>query len=446
MRGRIVAGALALVFVMAAPAFAQQALPFDPEAATREWMATMGPAATARSNAYFEGGYWIPLVSAAITIAICAAALRLGWASGLRAWLERTVKFRFGVAFGFALVFSALSALVSLPFDFWTGFVREHDFGLSTQTAAAWAGEYAMAFAINLVVASLIIAVLYAVVRIAKGSWWIWGAGVTIVFFAITAVLAPVYISPLFNTYTPMAEGQLRTDILSMAQANGVPADNVYVYDASRQSNRVTANVSGFLGTTRISLADNLVKRVTPAGVRAVTGHEIGHYVLQHTWSLLTMFTLFIAVMFMLLDWSFRALSKNERWGIRGIDDPAGLPLAIALLSLFGVIATPINNNIVRFHEHQADLFGLNAARAPDGFAESALLLSEYRKMEPSAFAEWFFYDHPSGYARIHMAMVWKAHEMATGRYPVGPGGPAPGWRPDFVVLHKDAAPAAAPH
>ena len=442
---RIIVGALALLFVAVAPAFAQTP-PFDPDAATRAWIATMGPAATARSNAYFEGGYWIPLIGAAISIAICGVALSLGWASGLRAWLERTVKFRFGVAFGFAAIFSALSALVSLPFDFWVNFVREHDFGLSTQTAAAWAGEYAMAFGINLVISSLIVAILYAVVRAAKASWWIWGAGVTIVFFAIAAVLAPVYISPLFNKYTPMAEGQLRTDILSMSQANGVPADNVYVYDASRQSNRVTANVSGFLGTTRISLADNLVKRVSPGGVRAVTGHEIGHYVLQHTWSLLTMFTLFIAVMFMLLDWSFRALSKNERWGIRGIDDPAGLPLALALLSLFGVIATPINNNIVRFHEQQADLFGLNAARQPDGFAESALLLSEYRKMEPSAFEEWMFYDHPSGYARIHMSMQWKAHEMAAGRYPAGPGGPPPGWKPDFVVLQKTTTPRPATH
>lgn len=446
MRFTVVAGALALAVLGAGPAFADAALPFDPDAATRAWMATMGTAATARSNAYFEGGYWIPLISALITVVTCAVALALGWANGLRGWLERTVKFRFGVAFGFALIFTALSGLVSLPFDFWVAFVREHDFGLSTQTVGAWAGEYAMSFGISLVITSLIVAILYAVVRAAKGSWWIWGAGVTIVFFAITAVLAPVYIAPLFNKYTPMAESQLRTDILSMAQANGVPADNVYVYDASRQSNRVTANVSGFLSTTRISLADNLVKRVSPGSVRAVTGHEVGHYVLQHTWSLLTMFALFVAVMFMLLDWGFRALSRNERWGIRGLDDPAGLPLAIALLSVIGVIATPINNNITRFHEHQADLFGLNAARQPDGFAEAALLLSEYRKMEPTPFEEWMFYDHPSGYARIHMAMEWKAHEMAAGRYPLGPGGPPPGFKPDFVVLHKPAAPAPATH
>ena len=446
MPTRILFGAVALLAALFAPAFtsqafAQQALPFDPDAATRAWIATMGSAATARSNSYFEGGYWIQFASAAISLAICALVLTLGWIKGVRSWLENTVKFKFLVAFGVAAIFAAVSSLISLPFDYWVGFVREHDYGLSTQTFAAWAGEFGMAFAINLVITSLLIAVLYTVVRFARGTWWIWGAGVTIAMFAVIAVIAPVYISPLFNTYTPMADGALRSDILNMAQANGVPANNVYVFDASRQSNRVTANVSGFLGTTRISLADNLIKRTSPAAIRMVTGHEIGHYVLQHTISLLVMFTLLIAVMFALLNWGFVSLAKGERWGIRGVDDPAGLPLAIGLLSLLGVIATPLNNNIVRFHEHQADLFGINASREPDGFAESALLLSEYRKMEPTPLEEWFFYDHPSGWDRIHMAMEWKAHEMAAGRYPAGPGGPPAGWKPDFVVTKEKAAP-----
>jgi STE24 endopeptidase len=120
--------------------------------------------------------------------------------------------------------------------------------------------------------------------------------------------------------------------------------------------------------------------------------------------------------------------------------------LLFAIITFLGLISMPINNNITRFHENQADIFGLNAAREPDGFAEAAILLSEYRKMEPTPFEEWFFYDHPSGYARVHMAMQWKAHEMAAGRYPAGRGGPPEGWRPDFVVVSErpENAPAAA--
>jgi STE24 endopeptidase len=246
-----------------------------------------------------------------------------------------------------------------------------------------------------------------------------------------------VFFAPLFNTYKPMAEGPLKNDILAMAQASGVPATDVYVYDESRQSNRVTANVSGMFGTTRISLADNLLERTSPDGVRMVMGHEIGHYVLRHTTSILVMLSILFAVVFALLNQSFRMLTAGERWGVRSIWDPAGLPFFAALFTGFMAIATPITNNIIRFHEHQADIFGLHASRAPDGFAETALLLSEYRKMEPTPFEEWFFYDHPSGYARIHMAMSWKAHEIAAGRHPPSAGGPPAGWRPDFVVTER---------
>ncbi len=441
-----------LVFVAASFATAAYAapLPFDPDEATRAWLATMGPEATERSNRYFEGGYWIGFANAGITIVLSMALMMLGWARGVRSWLEKTVKFYFLVVFGMAVFYTSVTSILSFPFTYYVGFMREHEFGLATQTFPEWFVEFMISFAINLVISAIFISVLYLVVRAAKRTWWIWGSMVTVAFIAALVALVPVYISPLFNTYTPMEQGELRDDILHMAQASGVPADNVYVFDVSRQSNRVTANVSGFLGTTRISLSDTLLDRASTDGVREVMGHEIGHYVLHHTNSLLVMLGLLITVVFALTPALFNWLAKGERWGVRDIADPAGMPLVFAVITLLFTVATPINNNIIRYHEHQADIFGLNASRAPDGFAETALLLSEYRKMEPSPLELWFFYDHPSGYQRIHMAMEWKAHEMAAGRYPMGPGGPPQGWRPDFVVVEDEAgaapsAPATEP-
>jgi STE24 endopeptidase len=439
--------ALAAALALAEPAFAQetaQALPFDPDEATRQWLATMGPEATARSNSYFEGGYWIQFANAGLSIAIGMLMMILGVAKGVRSWLEKTVKFYFLVALGMAFVYSLIGNLLTFPFTYYVGFVREHEFGLATQTFGAWFVEYLQGAAIGLVVGSLAIALLYLIIRATKRTWWIWGTAASIGFLLFIGMLAPVYIAPIFNTYTPMQEGALRTDILHMAQANGVPANDVLVFDVSRQSNRVTANVSGFADTTRISLSDTLIERASPNGVREVMGHEIGHYVLDHTTSITAMFAILIAVVFALANVMFNWLTKGERWGVRDIADPAGMPLLFSIMGLLFALATPIQNNIIRYHEHQADIFGLNASREPDGFAETALLLSEYRKMEPSPLELWFFYDHPSGYQRIHMAMQWKAHEMAAGRYPAGPGGPPPGWRPDFVVL-GDAAPAPTP-
>lgn len=420
-------------------------LPFNPELATHAWLATMGPEATARSNAYFEGGYVIDFVGSLISIAVAALILLLGWARGVRTWLEKTVKWFPLVALGVAFFVNVVSSVITFPFSYYIGFVREHRYNLSTQTFPEWFNEQMIGAAIGLVLGSLFLAILYVIIRAAKNTWWVWGSAVTIVFVAAMQMLFPVYISPLFNTYTPMEQSELRDDILALAQANGVPAHDVMVYDRSRQTNSISANVSGMFSTTRISLADTLLERASPAATRHVMGHEIGHYVLGHTYSILIMMTMMIVVMFAAVHFAFRAIAKNERWGIRDIADPAGLPLIMIILSVVGIFTAPLQRNIVYFHEQQADMFALNAAREPDGAAEAAVLLSEYRKMEPSALEEWFFYDHPSGWNRVHNAMVWKANEIAAGRLAPSPGGPPEGWVPDFVRERQaESAPATA--
>lgn len=429
----------------AAPAFAGAPLPFDPEQATRAWLDTMGAEATARSNAYFEGGYLIEFAGIAINVIVAGLFLALGWASGVRAWLERTAKFFPLVAAGMSFFYILVSSILTFPFQYYVGFVREHRYDLSTQTFPEWFSEQAIGFALTLVIGTIFLTVIYLIIRAARNSWWVWGSLVTIAFAAVMSMLFPVYIAPMFNSYTPMEQSELRDDIIAIAQANGVPADNVYVYDRSRQTSSISANVSGFGATTRISLADTLLDRASPEAVRAVMGHEIGHYVLGHIYSGLIMNTLIILFTFAVLHFGFKALAKNGRWGVRDIADPAGLPLLAALLAVIGLVTSPLQRNLVRFNEQQADMFGLNAARAPDGFAEAAILLSEYRKMEPTPLEEWWFYTHPSGWNRVHNSMVWKAHEIAAGRLEASPGGPPAGWRPDFVVTRENATPEPSP-
>ncbi|MBY0562707.1 MAG: M48 family metallopeptidase [Hyphomonadaceae bacterium] len=439
---RILAFAIAILGLSAVPA---GALPFDPDAATRAWLDTMGADATARSNAYFEGGYWIDLAGTLVSVAVAALILLLGWARGVRAWLERTVKWFPFVAFGVSFFVNLVSTVLTFPFSYYVGFVREHRYDLSTQTFPEWFNEQLIGAGIGLIVGSIFLAILYLIIRAAKNTWWVWGSAATVVFAGALIFLQPVYIEPLFNTYTPMQEGELKDDILAMAQANGVPAHDVLVYDRSRQTNSISANVAGLFGTTRIALADTLLERGSPEAVRAVMGHEIGHYVLGHIYSLMIMTAGLIIITFAIVHFAFRAITKGERWGVRDISDPAGLPVILAIISAVGLLATPIQNNITRFHENQADAFGLNLAREPDGFAEAAVMLSEYRKMEPSALEEWVFYTHPSGWNRVHRAMVWKANEIAAGRLPASPGGPPEGWVPDFVRAREAASPEPSP-
>jgi STE24 endopeptidase len=227
-------------------------------------------------------------------------------------------------------------------------------------------------------------------------------------------MIGPVFISPLFNTYKPVPDGPIRDDVLSLARANGIPADNVYYFDASKQTKRVSANVSGLFGTTRISLNDNLLNGTSPAEIRAVMAHEMGHYVLNHGIKHTVAFSLLLlgGMLFMKFSWDWAAPRFAVPHGVRDIADPAGLPLLAALFSVYMFLATPVLNTIIRTAETEADMFGLNASREPDGFAEAILKLADYRKLEPGPIEEFLLFDHPSGYNRILAAMRWKAENL----------------------------------
>jgi STE24 endopeptidase len=224
-----------------------------------------------------------------------------------------------------------------------------------------------------------------------------------------------VFIAPLFNHYAPLPDSALKTKILSLARANEIPVDNVFLVDASRQSNRVSANVSGFLGTARISLNDNLLKQGTSDEVLAVLGHEMGHYVMGHVMREILLDGLVILIGFAFLNWAFWFACEifGGQWQVRKVADIAGLPLLTALGAVFLFLATPVTNSISRTTEYQADIFGLNAVRKPDAFATVMLKLSTYRKLEPGRWEEIIFYDHPSGRTRIAAAMRWKKEHIA---------------------------------
>jgi STE24 endopeptidase len=201
----------------------------------------------------------------------------------------------------------------------------------------------------------------------------------------------------------------VRDSIVSLARANQIPSDNIYWFDASKQSKRISANVSGALGTMRISLNDNLLTRTSLPEMRAVMAHEMGHYVLNHVWRFVIYhFVLFLGVFYLLhrLYDNFLA-RRSAALGLRDRGDVAGLPAVIAIGSVIMLLLTPVTNAITRQAESEADMFGLNAAREAQGFASVAMQLSTYRKISPAPLEEILFYDHPSGRTRITMAMQW---------------------------------------
>jgi STE24 endopeptidase len=313
--------------------------------------------------------------------------------------------------------FLIVASVLAFPLAVYAGFVREHAYGLATQGFGSWFGDQLKGLAVGLVFGGVFAIVIYAVLRHATRTWWIWGSVVTVLFQMLGALIAPVYIFPLFNTYRKLDDPRVTAPILSMARANGIPASEVYEVNASRQSTRVSANVSGFLGTERITLNDNLLRRASLPEIEAVMGHEMGHYVLNHVYKGILFLGIVVVVGFALLRWGAgRVLERwGAAWGLRGVDDVAALPLLALLVTIYGFLLTPITNSYIRTQEYEADIFGLNAARQPDGAATIALKLGEYRKLDPGALEEVLFFDHPSGRTRILAAMRWKAEHLGTG-------------------------------
>ena len=396
------------------PAAAQASAHFDVRAATDAWLATVPPETKAKSDAYFEGGYWLILWDFLYGAAVMVILLETRLSARMRGLAERLARFRWVQSFVYAIEFIVVSSLLTFPMAIYEGFVREHKYGLSNQNFGSWFRDQIVALAVALVFGSIAIAVLMAIVRRLPRTWHIWGTVAGVVFLVIGIIIGPVFIAPLFNKYTPLQNTTIKNQILSLARENGIPATDVYEFNASRQSKRVSANVSGLFGTQRISLNDNLLNRCSPEAIMAVMGHEMGHYVMHHLYNGVIFFSVVLAVMFAVLR---RALNWTlgrwgARWQIRGISDVAVLPLAVLILSILTFLFTPIGNTFVRTQEYEADIFGLNASRQPDGEAEADLLLGEYRKLDPTPLEEFLFFDHPSGRTRIQAAMRWKGENL----------------------------------
>ena len=387
---------------------------FDVASATRAYLDTLQGPARAQSDAYFEGGYWLPLWGTAIGVLVDWLFLRFRIAHALRAFGERVSKRAWIVTAITAFFYTLIGTLVTLPWTIYTGYTREKRYDLLDQTFGAWAGEQAIGIAMALVLMPLAVVAIYALIRRAPRSWWLWSTGVIGLFMLFAMVLGPVFIAPLFNEYTELEDGPVRDRIEAVAAQYEIPAEHIYVFDQSKQHKRISANVSGLGPTIRISLNDNLLERTSEEEILAVMGHEMGHYKLHHTWwivgILLSLFALGLFVTSRIAPALIRRY--GERWGVRDMGDPASLPVLAICLGIWMFLMTPATNSLIRWAESKADAFGLDAAREPDGFAKVAMRLSEYRKIEPGPLEEFVFFDHPSGATRVRMAMQWKADNV----------------------------------
>ena len=387
---------------------------FDTASAIRAYLDAMPPEQAAKTARYHEGQIWLIAISALIALIIAVLLMQTGFIRRLRDRMEGMMPNWLAV-FPFAIIFLIVSEVLSLPFDSYVGFVREHAYDLATQTTGEWLSDWGLGLVIGNLIGGLAIGGLYLLIKAFKKSWWVIGTVASAGFIYLMMALSPVYISPLFNDYAPLEAGELRDNLLDMATSQAIPVDDVVVYTSSDQSNRITANVAGVGGSIRIALGDTLIEQAELDEIRFVMAHEIGHYKLGHTTRSIIFYSIFLGIGFVCVHFGFGWANRTfgRSWDIKDIGDLAGMPLFFAIFGIVSVFLTPVQYNYVRFGEVEADKFALEVSRNPDGLATSALRLSTYRELEPEPWEEMLFRHHPSGLSRVTRAMEWKAGQLA---------------------------------
>jgi STE24 endopeptidase len=389
---------------------------FDPAAATAAYLAQLPPEAHAKATAYTQGGHWLMLWGLIVALVVAVIIIRSGVLVTLRRRLERRRPRPVVVSFGVGFAYLLIDWLISLPWSAYSGWWRQKQYGLTSQAFGGWLGEAAIGVGIGGLFAGLFLVALYALIRKAPRTWWLWSGGLSAAFIAVLMLVSPIFIEPIFNKYTPAPAGPVRDAVVEIARANGVPSDKIFVYNGSKQSNAYTANVSGLFGSARVAMSDTMFKQGADLSeVRAVVGHEMGHYAHQHSLWIAGVMGLLSIMAFFLVDRLFAPVSRLlGADNVQGLADPAGLPVLAVILAVLGLLAEPLQNSLIRFAETDADRFSLEQVNEPDGLAKALVKTIEYRAASPSQLEEVLFYDHPAVSVRIRRAMDWKAAHPAS--------------------------------
>ena len=322
---------------------------FDVNAATARYIDSLGPAALQKAHDYTVGKEWMLLWDLLVAGLVTWLIVRSGILDRLEAKIaERRRNLR---AFVVTFVFFVISALLTLPWTIYESWWREKSYGRTSQPLGDFLGQSALAVTIGSLLTAVFAIGVYWLMRRSGRRWWIWSGGLTAIALAFMMLLAPVLIEPLFNKYEPVPPGPVRDAVVQMAGRAGIPPDKIYMFNGSRQSNNFTANAGGVGSTARVAISDVALKNASLDEVRAVTGHEIGHYVLKHTWWGVLIFSVLAVILFWLADKLYPRFAR--RFGTDAVlSDPRGIPVLVFLVSFLGLLASPLFNTFSRTIEN----------------------------------------------------------------------------------------------
>jgi STE24 endopeptidase len=319
----------------------------------------------------------------------------------------------FGGGFVASVLLGTLTLIVvgrvaTLPLDALAERVLRR-YGLSTQSWGSWLIDAAKGAAIATVMTSLVLLAVLGLVRLAPRTWWAWAAVSTAALVIIGSFVYPLLVEPVFNKFSSLPAGQLRTDLLTMADRDNVPVRDVLVADASRRTTSLNAYVSGFGSTRRIVVYDTLLQKATPAEVELIVAHELGHAkrqdVLHGTLLGALGSAAGVCVLALLLSWS----PLLRRAGATAPGDPRVIPLVLFLAAAGALLLAPATNLISRRIEARADVHSLDVTRDVPTFitSEQRLARTNLSDLDPNPFLYVMFSSHPTSPQRIALAREW---------------------------------------
>lgn len=382
---------------------------FNAEVATKAYIDGLGEEALAQAAAYTAGNHWLMLWSLGVTVLSTWLILRSGILTTLVGKLSG--KGLFNRAFRVSAAFIVLSSIIELPWTIYTSWYRQTLYDMTVQPLGDFLGQAGLSLALSAVIMGVLLALFYVLVNRVGKLWWAWFGGVTASVITLMMILGPTLIQPLFNEYTAVPEGKVKAAIEALAVEANIPTERIFMYDGSRQSNNFTANVAGIGSSARIAISDVAMKQADLDEVKAVTGHEIGHYVSGHIWWIVLLLSAQVVVAFLLADKLFAPVA---RWfgADEDIRNPASIPVLILVVGVLMTFFEPINNSLSRLNETDADRYSLETVNLPDGLASALVKTAEYRNPRPGKLQEILFYTHPSVEGRVRMAMEWKAEQL----------------------------------
>ncbi|PYV83230.1 MAG: hypothetical protein DMG93_09320 [Acidobacteria bacterium] len=374
--------------------------------------ATVGPPDSPEARKYNRIRRWLGICEFALALAMLLILLAAGWSGWLRdlAYSSGFQSYAFAV-FLYVLMLALISKALSLPLD-WYSFHLEHRYQLSNQKLRSWIWDEIKGFLVTIVFASILVELLYFVIRHVPQYWWLmaWIGFLGIVI--LLAQLAPVLLFPIFYKFEPLQNEELRLRLVRLGERAGTHVRGVYKWHLSEKSKKANAALTGLGNTRRVILADTLLDNYSPDEIEAVLAHELGHHVHNHIRKGIAVQAGVTLVGFWAANWALHY--AVDRWHMfETLSDFANLPLVILIFAVLSFLLMPAMNAFSRFNERQADRYAFENIASVGPFITSMNKLAEQNLAErkPSKWVEWWFHSHPSVARRVAAAEGWaKVH------------------------------------